>query len=101
MITNKSNQPAPIRIQTQNPRDENVPAPNEQGASSAQKSASPIPPAQKAPDASPEQTEAKVVDSLVELAVQGRKLGIPLNDLLRQNGYLPSEKEQQMGGSNR
>jgi AAA domain len=101
VITNKSNQPAPIRIQKENPQDENVPASNEQRASSAQKPASPIPPAQKAPNASSEQTEAKVVDSLVELAVQGRKLGIPLNDLLRQNGYLPSENEQQMGGSNK
>ncbi len=101
VITNKSNQPASIRIQTQNPRGENVPASQEQGASSAQKPASPIPPAQKAPDASLEQTEVKVVDSLVELAVQGRKLGLPLNDLLRQNGYLPSENKQQMGGSNR
>src|SRR5260370_1621834 len=101
VITNKSNQPASIRIQTQNPRGENVPASQEQGASSAQKPASPIPPAQKAPDASLEQTEVKVVDSLVELAVQGRKLGLPLNDICRQNGYLPSEKEQQMGGSNR
>ncbi len=101
VITNKSNQPAPIRIQKENPQGENVPVSNEQGASSAQKSASPTPPEQKAPDASPEQTEAKVVDSLVELAVQGRKLGVPLNDLLRQNGYLPSEKEGHMGGSNR
>ena len=101
VITNKSNQPAPIRIQTENPQGENVPASNDQEASLAQKPASPIPPAQKVSDASPEQTETKVVDSLVELAVQGRKLGIPLNDLLRQNGYLPTENKQQMGGSNR
>jgi len=101
VITNKSNQPAPIRIQTEKSQGENAPASNEPGASQAQKPASPIPHAQKAPMASPEPTETKVADSLVELAVQGRKLGIPLNDLLRQNGYLPSENKQQMGGSNR
>jgi AAA domain len=101
VITNKSNQLAPIRIQKENPQGQNVPASQEQGASSAQKPASPIPPAQKAPDASPEQTKTKVENSLVELAIQGRKLGIPLNDLLRQNGYFPSENTQQMGGSNR
>src|SRR5438270_10794219 len=54
VITNKSNQSAPIRIQKENPQGENVPASNEPGASQAQKPPSPTPPVQKAPDASPE-----------------------------------------------
>jgi hypothetical protein len=99
VITKNSRQPALIHIPIEGPQDGNIPAPNEQGASLAKKPASPAQPGQTAPDSSPEQPETKVVDSLAELAVQGRRLDKPVYDLLRQNGYLASDDKQQSRGS--
>ncbi len=100
-VITKSSEPAPIRIKTNDSQGENVPTPNEQDGSLVQKPASPTPSEQKAPDASPEQTETKVVDSLAELAVQGRKLDKPVYDLLRKTGYLASSNNghQTKGGN--
>lgn len=100
VITKSSKPPAPIPINTKDSQSQKVLAANEQGSSLEQGTASPAPPVQKAPDATPEQTETKVVDSLAELAVQGRKLDKPVYDLLREAGYLTSKEGQQTKGGN-
>jgi AAA domain len=101
VITNNSKQPAAIHIQTEQAQSENASASNEQGAPLDEKPASLTQPTQKAPDASPPQTETKAVGSLAELAVEGRKLNIPVYDLLRRSGYSASEQKQQTRGGNR
>jgi hypothetical protein len=95
VITKSSKPSTSIRLKTNDSQGENVPSPNEQDGSSVQKPATPTPSEQKVPDASPEQIETKVVDSLAELAVQGRKLDRPVYDLLRQTGYLATSKDGQ------
>jgi len=90
VITKSSKPSTSIRLKTNDSQGENIPTPNEQNGSLIQKPTTPTPSEQKAPDASPEQIETKVVDSLAELAVQGRKLGKPVYDLMRKTGYLAS-----------
>jgi hypothetical protein len=101
VITNNSQQPATIHIQTEKAQGGSAPASNEQGAPLDQKPASPTQPKQNAPTTSPEQAETKAVGSLAELAVQAHKLNMPVYDLLRQSGYSASDQKRQTRGGNR
>jgi hypothetical protein len=101
VISNNSKQPAPIRIQAEKAQGESTPASNEHGAALGETPASPTQPMRNAPDTSPEQAEAKELVSLAELAVQGRKLNVPVYELLRRSGYSSSEEKQQTRGGNR
>jgi len=101
VITNNARQPVPIQNRTKNLQGKDVPTSNEQVTSSGQEPVSPPSPTQEATGILPEQTETKVADSLAEFAVQGRKLDMPVYDLLRQTGYLASDDQQQVGGGNR
>jgi hypothetical protein len=98
VITNNAKEPAPI--QTKGSQGKDVPTPNEQETSSGQEPVSATSLTQKATGILPEQTKAKGADSLSALAVQGRELGVPVYDLLRQAGCLASEDQQPIGGGN-
>ncbi len=95
VITKNSKPLAPIRLKTNGTQGENVTTSNEQNGSSVQDPATPTPIEQKVFDATADQAETKVVDSLAELATQGHKLDKPVYELLRQTGYLSSSKDGQ------
>jgi len=99
VITNNAQQPSPI--QAKGSPGKNAPTPNKQEISSGKETTSTTPPAQEATGVLPEQTEAKVADSLSALAAQGRELGVPVYDLLRQTGCLASDDQQPIGGGNK
>jgi AAA domain len=101
VITKNSQQPAPIQIQTEKTQGESAPDSNEQGTPLEQKPATPPQPTGNTPATSPEQAETKAVGSLAELAVQARKLNIPVYDLLRRSEYSASDQKRQTRGGNR
>jgi AAA domain len=95
-ITKSAQRPSPN--QAKGTPGTNAPTPNKQETTSGQEIVSTTPPTQEATGVLPEQTEMKGADSLAELAVQGRELGVAIYDLMRKTGCLATDDKQPIKG---
>jgi AAA domain len=95
VIHNPSLPPAPSLHLRERSLEGETPNPKEQKALGDLESAPPTAEEQTSRVTHAKPVETKAADLLPELAQASRKLDVPVYDLLRQNGYIASEDEQQ------